>query len=242
MTTLANLVGKTPTGRNLPRARQRHSQRGVVLIIALVMLVIISLLAVSSMRNSGSTEEVLGNVRTTELATQAAEIALRRCEGLALGGGIPPATTPGQWRNLSTWDSTSTATIVLSLNEVNQPGLSSSYQRPPECMAEAMPVMLTNLPVTSTGITGTVTYTGTGMSNTQTFVITARGFGPEVAAANASRSRPSGSEVWLQSYIELTGGTITGGGGGGGGGGDDGGGSDGGGSHPAHPTSVVGDN
>ena len=88
MTTLANLVGKTPTGRNLPRARQRHSQRGVVLIIALVMLVIISLLAVSSMRNSGSTEEVLGNVRTTELATQAAEIALRRCEGLALGGGI----------------------------------------------------------------------------------------------------------------------------------------------------------
>ena len=33
--------------------------------------------------------------------------------------------------------------------------------------------------------------------------ITSRGFGPEVPAADNSRTRPIGSEVWLQSTLEL---------------------------------------
>lgn len=64
-------------------ARQ-HRQNGVVLIIALILLVVISLLAVTSLRGAGSAESISGNVRTTELATQAAEIALRHCEAAAL--------------------------------------------------------------------------------------------------------------------------------------------------------------
>jgi Tfp pilus assembly protein PilX len=68
----------------LPRSRLPQPQRGVVLIIALILLVVISLLAVTSVRNAGSTATVAGNVRTTELATQAAEIALRHCESSVL--------------------------------------------------------------------------------------------------------------------------------------------------------------
>ena len=40
----------------------------------MIMLIIVSLLAVTSMRNASSSESVSGNVRTTELATQAADI------------------------------------------------------------------------------------------------------------------------------------------------------------------------
>jgi hypothetical protein len=71
---------------------------------------------------------------------------------------------------------------------LNQTGMAMvTYRREPECMVEPLPVMLSN---------GTVV-------NTSSFVITARGFGPEVAAADGSRSRPVGSEVWLQSNIQL---------------------------------------
>ena len=189
----------------VPCTRLPNRQRGVVLIIAMIMLIVISLLAVRSMRNASSTETISGNVRTTELATQAAEIALRHCEASVVnvvavaGGGTPtysttfvasnilPAstTTSAQWQDTTVWDSTSTAAYVLPLTMVNQTGLTSTYKRAPECMVEPLPTMMT--------ATGAV-------STTASFVITARGFGPEVAN---NRNRPLGSEVWLQSHIEL---------------------------------------
>jgi Tfp pilus assembly protein PilX len=189
-----------------PRGAARARHRGVVLIIALIMLVIISLLATLSMRNAVSTEKVSGTVRTTELAAQAAEIALRHCEQsvaevvtVASGGTatfstsftlskiLPVSSTP-QWQSTTIWDSTSTATYVLPLTLVNQSGLTATYKRPPECMVEPLPLMLTGTTVAST---------------TASFVVTARGFGPEVAAADVNRARPVGTEVWLQSHIEL---------------------------------------
>ena len=197
------------TGRGRTRARGRAASRlqgGVVLIIALIMLVVISMLAVLSMRNATSSEAISGNVRTTELATQAAEIALRHCEAsmvsltIVAGGGTPtytstfvtaniqppvPATSTPQWQSTTLWDSASSAIYVLPLTEVNQTGLGSTYLRAPECMVEPLPVLLA----------GSAT-----VSNTVAFVITARGFGPEVAN---NRNRPQGSEVWLQSHIEF---------------------------------------
>ncbi len=191
----------TPT-----RARTAAStQHGVVLIIALIMLTVISLLAVLSMRNATSSEAISGNVRTTELAHQAAEIALRHCEAavtnitVVAGGGTPTYTstfvaaniqapitsTTAQWQDMTVWDSTSTAVYILPLTEVNQVGLGATYLRAPECMVHPLPVMLASTTV---------------VSNTAAYVITARGFGPEVAN---NRNRPQGSEVWLQSHIEF---------------------------------------
>jgi type IV pilus assembly protein PilX len=189
----------------LPSAHSAASQQGVVLIIALILLVVISLLAVSSMRGAGSAESVAGNVRTTELATQAAEIALRHCESSAIqvvkvnGGDTTSAqatyaptfaagtfalgsiatASPVQWQNTTLWDG-GTTSWVLPLSMV---GGTSTYKRAPECMIESL-----------TGAPPTVG------SSTGNFVITARGFGPEVAAGTG---RPQGSEVWLQSTIEI---------------------------------------
>ena len=199
------------TRRGSPCLRLPSAQHGVVLIIALVLLVVISLLAVTSMRNAGSAESVAGNVRTTELATQAAEIALRHCESSVLkiqtnanndytppagtypttfnGANILPASTPAQWLNMTIWDSNSPAVFVLPLPLLNQAGMAiTTYQRPPECMVESLPVMLPG---------------SAAVNTTASFVVTARGFGPEVAAvpAGASRVRPVGSEVWLQYTI-----------------------------------------
>ena len=182
-------------------------QGGVALVVVLIFLVVLSLLAATSMRNATSSESVLGNVRTTEMASQAAEIALRHCEasvldllGVAAGGSstyessfkasnILPVSDPPQWQNIANWDSASGLPYVLPLSLVNQIGIHfAAYKRPPECMVEPVPIVLA----------GT-----SGLSTTTTYVVTARGFGPEVAAADASRSHPVGSEVWLQSHIQI---------------------------------------
>ena len=180
--------------------------------MALIMLVVISLLATLSMRNATSSESISGNVRTTELATQAAEIALRYCENavVQLNGGAGALTTlpviqafasPPLWsaRNssgvLTTWDgSTSTVAptgpvLVIPDGSINHAGAGVTFKRPPECMVERMQMATTT----------------TTVSTTTTYVITARGFGPEVAAdTNGTRPRPlGGSEVWMQSTIEV---------------------------------------
>lgn len=187
------------------RAEHTPRQRGVVLIIALVLLVIISLLAVTSIRNVGSSENVSANVRTTELATQAAEIALRHCEASAiklvrnLGGdttspeamydaqGLGQAqmlwnTTTIQWQSATNWDTPTTAGFELPSSLV---GGTATFKRPPECMVESL--------------TGVTPPAGPPAS----FLITARGFGPEVPAADANRTRPFGTVVWLQSTIDI---------------------------------------
>lgn len=196
-TTLAARLEYLPAmKRGMRCAALPQAQRGVVLVIALILLVLISLLSVTSLRNAGSSESVAGNVRTAELANQAADIALRYCESKALEmatAGVTPDSTPDQWKTPATWDTpntekpwdgTSTSAFVLPPELVNQAGMTyDTYKRSPECMVEKLPAMTT----------------GTSMF----YIITARGFGPEVAAANAARSRPVGSEVWLQSSIEL---------------------------------------
>lgn len=187
------------------RSRAVPAQRGVVLIIALILLIVISLLAVTSMRSASSSESIAGNVRTTELATQAAEIALRHCESSAIkvaknnsgdtsssqgsytttitGANISPVGSV-QWQSTTTWDSgTSTATLVLPSTLV---GGTATYQRPPECTIELL--------TSASGATGATVVPPAA------FIVTARGFGPEVPAGSG---RPQGSVVWLQSTIEL---------------------------------------
>ncbi len=201
MTTPALPAPRAATRTPLANRPGHQDQRGIVLVIALILLVIISLLAVTSLRNAASSESVAGNVRTTELATQAAEIALRHCESSAIKitklianpldtsaqatypttlveANVLRASTAVQWQSTATWDGTSTATFVLPSSLV---GGTATYQRPPECMVESL-----------TGVTPT--------GPPASFVITARGFGPEVAATTG---RPAGTVVWLQSTIEI---------------------------------------
>ena len=153
----------SPTSRKiLPHSRLAKSQHGVVLIIALIVLVVISLLAVTSIRNASSTISVSGNVRTTELATQAAEIALQHCERSVLqiltdnagntddyvttftDDDILSEATPPNWQKPTMWDDTSSNKVYpLPLIMVNQTGMVTTYKRAPECMVERMTLATT---------------------------------------------------------------------------------------------------
>ena len=195
-------------------------QGGIALVVALVLLVALSLLAATTMRNAISTESVNGNVRQYQLAQQAAEAALIYCEdavqtwaGLSPTGGkffaLPSnpsfsvvLATSMILENTATpisqvatnWDGklSTNYPLILPLSVVSplegmiSPNNSNNktYQRPPECIIERL-----SPPTAST--------------YNSNFSITARGFGPEVIAADSSRSRPLGSEVWMQSTIEL---------------------------------------
>jgi hypothetical protein len=185
--------------------KRPKEEGGMVLIVSIVLLAIVSVLVAFSTRNAASSENTSGNVRLTELATQAAEVALRHCEEsvaevIAVGQGAPPSYTTtftvanilpagseSAWQTPAEWDSAPSVAFVLPLALMNQAGLAATYKRPPECMVVPVPFVL------SSG----------AMSTTAAFVVTARGFGPEVPAADPARTRPDGTEVWLQSQIEL---------------------------------------
>ena len=73
----------------------RRNQRGVALIIALVLLVTITLLGLSSMRNTGLQERMTANLYDRSLAFQATESALREAEATITPAVVfPTCSTP----------------------------------------------------------------------------------------------------------------------------------------------------
>jgi Tfp pilus assembly protein PilX len=189
-----------PSSQQRHRGATTHALTGAVLIIVLIMLALLSMTAATSMRNAQSTEAISGSTRNTELASQAAEIALRHCEAsvkkrMAMKNSgteseaaryvttfteahITSTDKPPAWHDAAgQWDTPSQYVFVLPLDLL---GKASLYKRAPECMVESL--------------TKTPKYH---------FIITARGFGPEVAAAGTKGSRPLGTEVWLQTHITL---------------------------------------
>ena len=202
----------TTTPRPPLRPRRARRQSGVVLAVAMIMLIIVSLLAAVAVRNATSSEGINANLRQTQLATQAAESALRYCEDAAIntvndgtgtfaftssggtaitnlalthiiaapvGNNTPTSVLPANWDT-----TTNNGQLILPIATVNLSGVSTTFARPPECMIER------GIPDAANSYLNVLT-------------VTARGFGPEVAAADSSRSRPVGSEVWLQSTVEL---------------------------------------
>jgi type IV pilus assembly protein PilX len=57
----------------------RRQQRGVVLIVALIMLVLITLVSLSTIRSTTMDERMAGNARDRDRAFQAAEAAVQAC-------------------------------------------------------------------------------------------------------------------------------------------------------------------
>lgn len=95
-------------------------QQGVVLIVSLMLLVVITLLGVSGMRNTTLDERMAGNMRDLQLAFYAAESALREAEQQIKVISLPPFNnTNGYYETDSTlWQtidwSSNTAVIQVS--------------------------------------------------------------------------------------------------------------------------------
>ncbi|BDT72529.1 hypothetical protein os4_20690 [Comamonadaceae bacterium OS-4] len=176
------------------------NEQGVVLIIVLILLLVTSIVSSMSIRGASSSEQISNQTRLRSLAQQAAEGALRFCEGQvqlnALDGTkgfLPQAAPVGApltytWESMSNWDAIDAGVNAFvgtgNLKPVEFKALSDDgknmiyFKRQPECMAQYLAV-----------------------ADTKVFVTTARGFGPEVGAKDGNP--PKGTEVWLQSIVTM---------------------------------------
>jgi type IV pilus assembly protein PilX len=64
------------------------SQKGMVLIVGLVMVLLLTIIALAAIRGSGLQEAMVGNMRERNVTFQAAESALRECEERDLGPSV----------------------------------------------------------------------------------------------------------------------------------------------------------
>ena len=181
---------KKPFRRNARSAPSRL-QRGVSLIIVLIMTVIIGLTAAASMRNAVSNERVINNMRSETVAQQYAEAALRYCEvetAKATADRIPQLQD-GQytihavgastnWKVSATWINTTNGRVDVPASQLKTSESSYEPGTLPQCFVEVVT-----------------------LADTKTaWLITARGFSMDYSKDATSGRTLSGSAVWLQSY------------------------------------------
>lgn len=177
--------------RNTPLSN-RHSSRGISLIIVLIMMIIIGITAATAMRNATSEQRATNNMRVEATALQFAEAALRYCENqmkknsadrvstlqtAAIGAATTFGPTTSGWEDPATWTGStgrksSTRTTVPD-SVVKDTSNTVLPNKKPECVVENM--------------------SGYGV------VITARGFSPDYVADSGTGFTTSGAVVWLQS-------------------------------------------
>ena len=174
----------------------RHANRGISLIIVLIMMIIIGITAATAMRSATSEQRATNNMRVEASALQYAEAALRYCENqmkknsadrvstlqtAAIGASTTygPPTTTG-WEDPLTWTGStgrksSTRTTVPD-SVVKDTSNTVLPNKKPECVVENI--------------------TGYGL------VVTARGFSPDYVVDTSTGFTTSGAVVWLQSISD----------------------------------------
>lgn len=145
-------------------------QRGVVLPLALVMLVMVTMIAVVAMRGVTTEERISANLRSSQVAFEQSELALRFCVQIALAADttvlnsvrIDSTSVTGlAWRDPNSWLPTFDKLQKPPEAQFKDPNRPVSQ---PACLIEAVRAPLD------------VTETSTRVDNSA-YTITARGFG-----------------------------------------------------------------
>ena len=184
-------------------------QRGVVLVISLILIVILSLLGTFAIRNATQSERSVNGIRSAQVAREAAETALRFCEQISIfdsndqdysewgTSGLrakivaAPITSEqdatAAWRSANYWKSSSTNMIEVPAAYFKKHSNSSvatdaaQLQTAPRCLIQRIE--------------------STSTPDLRGYLITARGF------ANSAKFDPStgvtsqGAESWMQSIL-----------------------------------------
>lgn len=172
-------------------------QKGIVLPVVLIFMVIMMMLGVAVIRNVTLDEQMAGNSRDKQLAFQAAEEALRDCEAetkrnnsvdtgkffatqpvIEINTGKPD---PKNWTIAARWNNNIYAKTVLANpelnnNPINNPSVAGLLAQRPVCMVERLLIFKTVV--------------GDELA-TKAYRVTARGFGASAATS-----------VVLQSYLK----------------------------------------
>jgi type IV pilus assembly protein PilX len=131
----------TMRGFNMKHHSVRRQQKGVVLIISLVILVLVTLVGLSTIRTTTMEEKMAGNSRDRDKAFQAAEAAVQTC--LAMLDSNPasytaPKHTPAAstatplWEVETNWDSSSANTYAVDI------GTDAKLAASPRCLVETL--------------------------------------------------------------------------------------------------------
>lgn len=127
------------------REPTRELQTGAALVVALVFLLVMTVLGVTSMSTTTLQERMAGNFRDNHLAFQAAEAALREGEALLQQASLPPfdgtaGLLPTQdgagrrdyWSNDYDWDASSRTATTFQ-------GIEQAPASPPRYVIEELP-------------------------------------------------------------------------------------------------------
>jgi type IV pilus assembly protein PilX len=163
-------MSETPSSSLSPCKRQD----GLSLIFALIFLTLLSMLALSALRNVTLEERMAGNNQDQHLAIQSAEAALRDCETVLQGVTVPAFTnsnglyqpaaagSPQRWESVD-WSS---ATAVRALAANTLPEVSDQ----PACIIES-------LGTAPSGNIGGSLRAGLAQGSVNVYRVTARGSG-----------------------------------------------------------------
>lgn len=189
-------MSETTTMRRHPTLSSQARQRGVVLPIALIMLVIVSFAGLLAARNSATFEQFSNNMRTNQVARTAAEDALRYCERVARASvegsaafGTDPdrisaieiaadtemAISGGIWNIRTNWIEGAANLITYTPGFDDDVRSSARLRNNPTCIIQRMV--------------------------NDRFLITARGLSNDATLDDDTGMLTAGSEVWLQSIL-----------------------------------------
>lgn len=110
-----------------PSAAPSSRQRGAVLFVALILLVILSLLGVTAARLQTSEERMARNEDNRQMGAQAAEAALRNAEANLAGGAYSALSGNAAGQYTLDWNNGS---WVSSITNWNDPAQTLSYGAP----------------------------------------------------------------------------------------------------------------
>lgn len=193
----------------------RRDERGVVLVIALILLAVIGLSSAAAIRGSLFGDKVSGNLRASTTAMNAAELALRTCENavrvgvwrLALPAGAPvppPVWMPGQPQ-----PGVDAVRIAAPVIDPQNWTVAGNWVPPAVGWAYVLPAAAMVNPNSGVQyprrpecmVEGmTLLVRRGGNPNVRAFLVTARGFSPDYQQDGAGNPT-AGSVVRLQSQI-----------------------------------------
>jgi len=124
-----------------PSASLRSRQRGVTLIITMLMLVLITLIVVSTIRTSTADERMAGASRDRDKAFQAAEAAVQIClnqlkNETYVGPPLTPAASTSatqNWEVAANWSNSNSIEIAIT-SQLSDASLAAW----PRCMFESL--------------------------------------------------------------------------------------------------------
>jgi Tfp pilus assembly protein PilX len=199
-----------PPGRRRAVYTPGRAQRGAVLIVALVLILIMSLLGAVAIRNATQSERSINGIRTAEVSREGAETALRFCEQVAMfdGDGKDYAqygTASAQLRSriisapVITSESDTSAAWRLAQNWIGDkpiPVPQAYYQKFNGATADdAVPQLATAPRCVIQKIQSSSTPALNG------YLITARGFANNAKFEPTTGVTTQGAEAWLQSVL-----------------------------------------